>query len=117
MSRIASRAFPSIRARAFSWRAWRSSLLMGCAWSFIDFKPAIAGGNTAAVALGFWAELLFTNKALAATEPAWRKARRVDMVVPDYRTWIWRRKALRKAFPRLSETFVPFGLGAAAKQG
>src|SRR5438132_4995566 len=98
MSRIASRAFPSIWARAFSWRAWRSSLLMGCAWSFIDFKPAIAGGKAGAVALGFWAELLFTNRALAATEPAWRKARRVDMVAPDYKTRIcFRRRLLLKS--------------------
>jgi hypothetical protein len=59
---------------------------MGCAWSFIDFKPAIAGGKAGTVALGFWAELLFTNKALAATKPAWRRARRLGMVDRDYRT-------------------------------
>src|SRR5437588_11036988 len=98
MSRIASRAFPSIRARAFSWRPWRSSLLMGCACSFIDFKPAIAGGKAGTVALGFWAELLFTNESLAPTKPVWRKARRVDMVVPDYKARIgFRRRLLLKS--------------------
>src|SRR5215472_660361 len=75
---MACNLFCVINSRARSIRALRSSTLIGVAWSFIDFRLAIDGGNVEPQSA---ADSEGAATAAAAIVPACRKPRRENRVM------------------------------------